>query len=108
MNELTQKIQRILTPKAALIAYRCDECRTNSTEYFLELRPIHKNGQMGAGMPVTYEFMNALMESYTEEMSGIPAGVLPETCWPAIREKDRRNTSGATRRAKDRCSSTSS
>ena len=78
MNELTQKIQRILTPKAALIAYRCDECRTNSTEYFLELRPIHKNGQMGAGMPVTYEFMNALMESYTEEMSGIPAGVLPE------------------------------
>ena len=27
--ELTQKIQRILTPKAALIAYRCDECRTN-------------------------------------------------------------------------------
>lgn len=78
MNELTQKIQRILTPKAALIAYRCDECRTNSTEYFLELRPIHKNGQMGAGMPVTYEFMNALMESYTEEMSGIPAGVLPD------------------------------
>ena len=78
MNELTQKMQRILTPKAALIAYRCDECRTNSTEYFLELRPIHKNGQMGAGMPVTYEFMNALMESYTEEMSGIPAGVLPE------------------------------
>ena len=41
-NELTQKIQRILTPKAALIAYRCDECRTNSTEYFLELRPIHE------------------------------------------------------------------
>lgn len=108
MNELTQKIQRILTPKAALIAYRCDECRTNSTEYFLELRPIHKNGQMGAGMPVTYEFMNALMESYTEEMSGIPAGVLPENLLACNPRKDRRNTSGTTRRAKDRCSSTSS
>lgn len=49
MNELTQKIQRILTPKAALIAYRCDECRTNSTEYFLELRPIHKTDRWGPG-----------------------------------------------------------
>lgn len=63
---------------------------------------------MGAGMPVTYEFMNALMESYTEEMSGIPAGVLPENLLACNPRKDRRNTSGTTRRAKDRCSSTSS
>lgn len=33
---------------------------------------------MGAGTPVTYEFMNTLLESYTEEMSRIPAGRIPE------------------------------
>ena len=32
---------------------------------------------MGAGVPVTYQFMNTLLESYTEEMSGIPHGRTP-------------------------------
>ena len=52
--------------------------RNSDTRYFIELRPIGKSGQMGAGIPVTYEFMNTLLESYTEEMSGIPAGRIPE------------------------------
>ena len=73
MNELTQNIQKMMVPKAAIIAYKYEDRRNSDTRYFIELRPIGKSGQMGAGIPVTYEFMNTLLESYTEEMSGIPA-----------------------------------
>ena len=78
MNELTQNIQKMMVPKAAIIAYKYEDRRNSDTRYFIELRPIGKSGQMGAGIPVTYEFMNTLLESYTEEMSGIPAGRIPE------------------------------
>ena len=78
MNELTQNIQKMMVPKAAIIAYKYEDRRNSDTKYFIELRPIGKSGQMGAGIPVTYEFMNTLLESYTEEMSGIPAGRVPE------------------------------
>ena len=78
MNELTKNIQKMMVPKAAIIAYKYEDRRNFDTRYFIELRPIGKNGQMGAGIPVTYEFMNTLLESYTEEMSGIPAGRVPE------------------------------
>ena len=95
MNELTQNIQKMMVPKAAIIAYKYEDRRNSDTRYFIELRPIGKSGQMGAGIPVTYEFMNTLLESYTEEMSG-----------PAIREKDRKNISGTIRPERDRCSFT--
>ena len=78
MNELTQNIQKMMVPKAAIIAYKYEDRRNSDTRYFIELRPIGKSGQMGAGIPVTYEFMNTLLESYTEEMSGIPAGRVPD------------------------------
>lgn len=77
MNELTRNIQNMMVPKAAIIAYRYDDRIKHGRRYFLELRPIGKSGQMGAGVPITYEFMNTLMESYTEEMNGIPAGRIP-------------------------------
>ena len=105
MNEL-QKTYRNDGTKAAIIAYKYEDRRNFDTRYFIELRPIGKNGQMGAGIPVTYEFMNTLLESYTEEMSGIPAGRSPKTCWPAIQEKDRKNISGTIRPERDRCSFT--
>ena len=78
MNELTKNMQKMMVPKAAIIAYKYEDRRNSDTRYFIELRPIGKSGQMGAGIPVTYEFMNTLLESYTEEMSGIPAGRVPE------------------------------
>lgn len=78
MNELTKNMQKMMVPKAAIIAYKYEDKRNFDTRYFIELRPIRKSGQMGAGIPVTYEFMNTLLESYTEEMSGIPAGRVPE------------------------------
>lgn len=78
MNELTEKIQQMMIPKAAIIAYTYDRHMRNESRYFLELRSIGKNGRMGSGIPVTYEFMNTLLESYTEEMNGVPAGIIPE------------------------------
>lgn len=87
MNELTQNIQKMMVPKAAIIAYKYEDRRNSDTRYFIELRPIGKSGQMGAGIPVTYEFMNTLLESYTEEMSGIPAGRIPENMLALQSEK---------------------
>ena len=66
-----------MIPKAALIAYECKFDHYSRGQNYLELRPINEQGRMGAGIPVTYEFMNALLESYTEEMSGVPHGRMP-------------------------------
>ena len=105
MNELTKDIQKMMVPKAAIIAYRYDDRMSNNSRYFLELRPIGKSGQMGAGIPVTYEFMNTLLESYTEEMSGIPAGRVPDNML-ACNPRNRKNISGTIRPERDRCSFT--
>ena len=104
MNELTQNIQKMMVPKAAIIAYKYEDRRNSDTRYFIELRPIGKSGQMGAGIPVTYEFMNTLLESYTEEMSGIPAGRVPDNMLAC--NQDRKNISGTIRPERDRCSFT--
>ena len=77
MNELTNHIHQIMIPKAALIAYEYETNDYSGTQSYLELRPINEKGRMGAGIPVTYEFMNSLLESYTESMNGIPHGRIP-------------------------------
>lgn len=66
-----------MLPKAALIAYECKTNEYSRSQSYLELRPINEKGRMGAGIPVTYEFMNSLMESYSESMNGIPHGRIP-------------------------------
>lgn len=78
MNELTNQIQQIMLPKAALIAYECKTNNYSRSQNYLELRPINEKGRMGAGIPVTYDFMNSLMESYSESMNGIPHGRVPK------------------------------
>lgn len=78
MNELSKKIQQTMIPKAALIAYECDTIDYSQSLNYLELRPINAKGQMGAGIPVTYQFMNSLVESYTESMNEIPHGHIPQ------------------------------
>lgn len=78
MNELTNQIQQIMTPKAALIAYECRTGGCSSSGNYLELRPINEKGRMGAGIPVTYEFMNSLLDSYSKESTEeLPYGRLP-------------------------------
>lgn len=51
MNELTQNIQKMMVPKAAIIAYKYEDSRNSDTRYFIELRPIGKSGQMGGRYP---------------------------------------------------------
>lgn len=77
MNELTNQIRQIMVPKAALIAYEYESGNYSRSQNYLELRPINEKGRMGAGIPVTYKFMNSLVESYTESMNGIPHGHIP-------------------------------
>lgn len=76
MNKLTEKIRTVFTPKAALIAYEYGE--RHDKKHYLELRPINEKGKMGVGQPVTHEFMNEIASSYSETMSGIPHGTIPE------------------------------
>ena len=77
MNELTKQMQQIMHPRAVLVAYECETTDYSTPRSYLELRPVNEKGRMGAGIPVTYEFMNSLVESYTESMSGIPHGRIP-------------------------------
>lgn len=55
MNELTNKLQQVMVPKAALIAYEYRENRYGNGMHYLELHPINDRGRMEAAMPVTYE-----------------------------------------------------
>lgn len=77
MNELTKQLQEIMVPKAALIAYEYQEGHYASGSHYLEIRPINKKGRMEAGIPVTYEFMDSLVESYSDGNRRIPHGWLP-------------------------------
>ena len=112
MNELTKKMQEIMVPKAALIAYEYRESAYATGKNYLELRPINKAGRMEAGIPVTYEFMNALVESYSDGNRRIrtkdrmcpTVGCLP-TCYGATPGKGMRNIYGTTRRENGGCSS---
>ena len=70
MNELTQNIQKMMVPKAAIIAYKYEDRRNSDTRYFIELRPIGKSGQMGAGIPVTYEFPAGILYGGNERDTG--------------------------------------
>lgn len=76
MNGLTRKIHETFRPKAALIAYECGEGYDKNS--YLELRPIDGNGRMGAAVPVSYDFMNALVDNYSADACGTPHGMVPE------------------------------
>ena len=39
MNELTKNIQKMMVPKAAIIAYKYEDRRNFDTRYFIELLP---------------------------------------------------------------------
>ena len=79
MNELTRNLKKIMVPKAALIAYQEEnkEWHENGS-YYLELHPIDGNGRMRAAIPVTYEFLNSLLESFSTEIAEMPHGRIPE------------------------------
>lgn len=79
MNELTKNIHKIMMPKAALIAYEQENKDWQDKEsFYLELRPIDNKGRMRAAVPVTYEFINSLLESFSVEMGEMPYGRIPD------------------------------
>lgn len=75
MNKITTQITATMRPAAALIAYQGDT--NNNDSYFLELRTIGDNGKMSEGMPVTYDFMNAIAKNFSEIHNGTPYGIIP-------------------------------
>mgnify|MGYP000021453832 FL=1 len=75
MNKLTEEITSLLRPQAALIAYHCPE---SHNDYYLEMREI-ENGKMGAGRPVSCEFMNNISSNYSQSYTGTPFGSIPKT-----------------------------
>ena len=77
MNELTKKLQQVMVPKAALIAYEYSDGRYGHGTYYLELHPINDRGRMEAAVPVTYEFMDSLVEYYTDNRQDVPHGKIP-------------------------------
>lgn len=74
-NVLTQEILSRLVPKMALIAYENDTA--HGDKYFLEMRPIGNDGTMGAGVPVTVEFLRDIAENYSGKDTSIPSGPIP-------------------------------
>ena len=73
-NELTREINSLLRPRAALLAYSTD----GGGSHYLELRKIGPDGRMCEGVPVTTEFIDKLIEGYSEHRSTTPYGKLPE------------------------------
>ena len=104
MNELTGKLKQIMVPKAALIAYEYRENNYRSGTYYLELHPINDRGRMEAAAPVTYEFMNALVESYMDDRLNVPHGKSPPTCCGVMSARGTRGISGTIRPENGRCS----
>ena len=86
-----------------MIAYRHDGNSYGNEQYYLELRPINEKGKMEAAIPVSYEFMNMLTENYSINMTGMPYGKIPRTCFGAIPGEDMKNTSGIIRREEGGC-----
>ena len=78
MNELTKELQEIPVPRAVLVAYKYEDGPYGKRQkYHLELRPVNRDGKMGAAVPVSHEFMNTLVENYSVEMNGMPYGQIP-------------------------------
>ena len=88
MNKLTKELTRSLKPAAALIAYICED-DFSRREYFLECRTINKDGLMGAGKPVSLNFIQSLTESFSAGASSVPHGEIPKRMLYADTQKEK-------------------
>ncbi len=74
-NVLTAEILSMLVPKVALIAY--ENQNGHGDKHYLEARTIGEDGTMGVGMPVTYEFLREISETYAGKNTTTPSGAVP-------------------------------
>ena len=87
MNELTKQMQQIMHPRAVLVAYECETTDYSTPRSYLELRPVNEKGRMGAGIPVTYEFMNSLVGIIHRKHERNPARTHPREHAPVRLQK---------------------
>lgn len=59
-------------PKAALVVFQ-----KGSGDSYLELRPVRRDGSMGAAKPVSKEFIQTLLSSFSQEYRSVPHGEIP-------------------------------
>lgn len=62
-------------PKAALIVF---QKANDSGSAFIELREIRRDGSMGSAKPVSCQFIQDLLSSFSEEYRSVPHGTIPE------------------------------
>ena len=72
MNELTKQLSTMLVPEMAIIVYSDD----NRTNLYLERRDI-RNGNMGAGKPLTEECIKDIADLALNRASKELHGVIP-------------------------------
>lgn len=75
-NALTNEILTLMEPRVALIVYE-HKGEYGDQKHYTELRHIDQKGQMGVGMPVTYELMREISESFAGVNSTTPWGEIP-------------------------------
>ena len=62
-------------PKAALIVFSKEGYNADS---YIELREIRKDGSMASAKPVSKQFIQNILSSFSEEYRSIPHGEIPE------------------------------
>ena len=104
MNELTKKLQQVMVPKAALIAYEYSDGRYGHGTYYLELHPINDRGRMEAAVPLRMNLWTPLWNTIRITGRMYRMGKSPPICCGAIHARDTRGTSGTILRENGRCS----
>lgn len=77
MDELTNKLQQVTMPKAALIAHEYHESRYGDEIHYLGLHPISDRGRMETAVPATYGLTDSLVESYMDGKQNVPHEKIP-------------------------------
>lgn len=77
MSYMTDRILNesniIYTPKLAMIVYA-----QTSNSYYIESHEIDQKGRLGAGVPVSIDFITDMVSSFSQEYSTTPFGKMPE------------------------------
>lgn len=78
-QNVTDQINMVYTPKAALIVYVNDKPNPYSSEskYYLETRPVKGDGSLGCAKPVSRKFIRQMVQTFRSEGERLPHGPLP-------------------------------
>jgi PRTRC genetic system protein B len=74
MNQLTNKLLSNYNPVTTIVVYR------NNSSYYLETHKVLSNGGLGPGVPVSYETIEEIVETFykEEKKSNVVSGLLPK------------------------------